>query len=231
MLYKYYDIEFLEEVNYFLSYLSGLSYSQVDYVFENLYPNFKNLFFDFITELGKNMDKDLINDKKLTNQLIPHLETTIFKLVNKIPTRKHITNEIINEFTDLIKTIQIKIKNIEKYFKIKFNSSEILLIAFHIKASLIRLENEKFLKKNVLLVCNLGPGVADMLKGELNKYFIINIVDSISYFQFQIYNLENIDFIIHTVPDFESNISNLKINHILNYEDIEALKKLGFLSR
>lgn len=231
MLYKYYDIEFLEEINYFLNYLSGLSYSQVDYVFENLYPDFKELFFNFISELGKSMDKNLINDKKLINQLIPHIETTIFKLVNKIPTRKHITNEIIDDFTDLIKIIQSKIKIIGKYFKIKFNSSEILFIAFHIKASLIRLENEKFLKKNVLLVCNLGPGVADMLKAELNKYFIINIIDTISYFQFQIYNLENIDFIIHTVPSFESNIPNLKINHILNNKDIEALKRLGFLSK
>ena len=157
------------------------------------------------------------------------MQTTIFKLVNNIPTKEYSFDENLEKYSNLMKIVKQKIKPIEKYFKIKFNTFETLFISFHIKASLIRLENKKIPEKNVLLVCNLGSGIADILKMELNKNFIINIVDVVSYFQFQIYNLENIDFVIHTISDFNYNIPNYKLNHSLTSKDITELKKIGFL--
>ena len=230
---KYFKIYFgeslNEEINYFLYYLKGLSYLEVNNIFINLYPKFQELFTCFIKEIALILNENLEEDNSLIIQLKPHLQTTIFKLVNNIPTKEYSLDENLEKYSNLMKIVKQKIKSIEKYFKIKFNTFETLFISFHIKASLIRLENKKIPEKNVLLVCNLGSGIADILKMELNKNFIINIIDVVSYFQFQIYNLENVDFIIHTISDFNYNIPNYKVNHSLTSKDITELKKLGFL--
>lgn len=230
---KYFKIYFgedlNEEIDYFLYYLKGLSYLEVENLFINLYPEFQELFNYFIKEISLVLNENLEDDEILISQLEPHLQTTIFKLVNNISTREYTLDENLEKYSNLIKIIKQKIKYIEKYFKIKFNTFETLFISFHIKVSLIRIKNKKIPEKNVLLVCNLGSGIADILKMELNKNFIINIVDTVSYFQFQIYNLENIDFIIHTISDFNYNIPNYEVRHSLTSKDIVELKKNGFL--
>lgn len=219
------------EQKYFLNYFKGLCYAEVSNIFNVLYPEFKNLYNTFTEELSNTIGENLLEDEFLNNHLESHIQAAIFKLTNRIPIINPAIKEDISAFNGLIKIIQKKIKPIEKYFKIKFNLAETLFIAFHLKAALIRLENEKYTKKNVLLVCNLGPGAAKILINDLNKNFIINIVDSISYFQFQVYDLKNIDFIIHTVSELFSEIPNYKVNPILTQKDITTLTNLGFFLR
>lgn len=228
LLKDFYNYDSITERKYFFNYLKGLCYSEVSSIFSELYPDFKNIFEIFVDELSISLGENLTEDEFLNNHLEPHIQAAIFKLVNKIPIINPATKEDLSAFDNLIKIIKKKIKPIEKYFKIKFNLAEILFIAFHLKAALIRLEDKKYKKKNVLVVCNLGPGAAKILINDLNKNFIINIVDSISYFQFQIYDLTNIDFIIHTVSDLFSEIPNYKVNSILTAKDIHNLKNLGF---
>lgn len=228
LLNDFFQVDSINERKYFFNYLKGLCYSEVSSIFSELYPEFENIFNTFINELSDSLGENLIEDEFLNNHLESHIQAAIFKLMNKIPIINPAIKEDLSAFEPLLKIIKNKIKPIEKFFKIKFNLAEILFIAFHLKAALIRLENNKYKKKNVLVVCNLGPGAAKILTNDLNKNFIINIVDSISYFQFQIYNLDNVDFIIHTVPELFSNIPNYKVNPILTTKDISVLKKFGF---
>lgn len=231
LLNEFFQIDSLLERKYFLNYLKGLCYSEVSSIFSELYPEFKDIFDTFVNELSNSLGENLIEDDFLNSHLEPHIQAAIFKLMNKIPIINPAIKEDLSAFESLLKIIQKKIKPIEKFFKIKFNLAEILFIAFHLKAALIRLENNKYKKKNVLLVCNLGPGAAKILTNDLNKNFIINIVDSISYFQFQVYDLTNIDFIIHTVTELFSDIPNYKVNPILTTKDINNLKNLGFFPK
>ena len=228
LLHNFLKTDYISEGKYFFNYLKGLCYSEVSSIFNEFYPDFKEIYDTFLQEISDLLGENLIEDEFLSNHLESHIQAAIFKLMNKIPIINPAIKEDLSAFDNLIKIIQKKIKPIEKYFKIKFNLSEILFIAFHLKAALIRLENNKYKKKRVLLVCNLGPGAAKILINDLNKNFIINIVDSISYFQFQIYDLSNIDFIIHTVSELFSEIPNYKVNPILSQKDIQVLKNFGF---
>ncbi|MGL5575699.1 MAG: hypothetical protein ACRDC1_19450, partial [Cetobacterium sp.] len=105
----------------------------------------------------------------------------------------------------------------------------IIFIFFHIKSSMIRIEKNRYKRKRILLVCNLGVGASEVLENQLLKYFRINIVDTVSYYQYQIHELKNIDYIIHTVDNLKSKIPSTKVSPILNKLDLKNLEKEGFI--
>lgn len=216
-----------QEKDYFYSYLVGLRYSDAEFFFEHFYPELDEKITTFFIGMSNSLKVDLLEDEIFKKNLKAHLQVAIFKLINKIPILNPSVSNELKEFEQLSKKVKSNIKDIEKHFKIKFNIDEILFIAFHIKASLIRLENNKSKEKNILLVCNLGSGAEKILINELTKNFILNIVDSISYFQFKVYDLKGVDLIIHTLPNFTSEIPNCRVNTILTQKDIYNLQKLG----
>lgn len=212
-----------------LFFLAGLCYSGKNPIILKKEDIFYSILLKMLKNIGDDYNLNLHTDNYLIKTLGSHLKSAIFKISNKIPIINPCLKDGIIEYLDLINRIKKECKDFENSFKIKFNDDEIIFIFFHIKSSMLRLEKNKIHKKNILLVCNLGVGASKVLKDQLCKNFLLNIVDEVSFYQFQIYNLEKIDFIIHTVDFLSSSLPSVKVNPLLTTKDIQVLDKLGFI--
>lgn len=219
-----------DEYIYFSNFVTNLCYDSVSNYFDFFYSNFYILYDKFIENLEKEFNTPLAKDPILKKGLQQHLKISIYKLANKIPIYNPANNNSLNSLENIIIITKKSLTDFEKYFKINFSMDEVIFVSFHIKAALIRIEKMKK-SKNILLVCNLGPAMTESLYNELNKNFILNIVNCVSYFQFKIYNLVDIDFIIHTVSELDSIIPNYQVSPILSEKNIKDLINLGFTLR
>lgn len=212
-----------------LFFLFGLCYSGNNPIILKKEEIFYSNLISILKNIGNDYNLNLHSDNYLIKTLGSHLKSAIFKISNKIPIINPCLQEGIVDYADLINKIKKECKELENTFKIKFNDDEIIFIFFHIKSSMLRLEKNKTHKKNILLVCNLGVGASKVLKDQLSKHFLLNIIDEISFYQFQVYNLEKVDFIIHTVDFLNSHIPSIKVNPLLTIKDLQTLEKLGFI--
>lgn len=214
----------------FLSFLlTGLCYSKNNLVIFKKEELFSESLKIFLTNIGLKYNINLFEDNYLIKTLGAHLKSTIFKLSYKIPITNPCTTDDLSDFSEFIGVIKNEIKIFERNFNLNFNLDSIIFIFFHLKSSMIRIEKNRYKRKNILLVCNLGVGASEVLENQLFKYFRINIIDTISYYQYQIYELKNIDYIIHTVENLKTKIPAIKVSPLLTKLDLKNLEKEGFI--
>lgn len=214
-----------------LSILSVLCYSRTNSIIMKKEKKFNSILLSMLGVVGQEYNLSLVNDKYLIKTLSSHLKSVIFKVTKGIYVQKPFIENIINEYFKLFTLLKKECKEFEKIFNIKLSNDEIIFILFHIKSSILRLEKINAHKKKVLLVCNFGEGAAKILSHQLSKSFSLNIVDEISFYQFQVYKLDKVDVIIHTVDFLDCNIKSIKVNLLLTESDIQTLEKNGFIKR
>lgn len=219
------------EKNFLLFFLTGLCYSKNNLVIFKKENLFNDSLTEFLTNIGFKYNLNFFEDEYLIKTLGAHLKSTIFKLSYKIPITNPCIIDDLSEFSEFINIIKKEIKIFEKNFNLNFNLDSIIFIFFHIKSSMIRIEKKRYKRKNILLVCNLGIGAAEILENQLSKYFRINIIDTVSYYQYQIYELKNVDYIIHTVDNLKNKISSIKVSPLLTKSDLKNLEKEGFIKK
>lgn len=180
----------------------------------------------FISEETK---VDLNEDKILYDFLLSHLKVCIYRLKGNIKLKNKIYQNLIWKEDPIINIIKKAVSDMEKAFEISFTDTEILLLAYHFKASINRMNVSKI--KKVILVCGLGYGTSRVLEYNLNEKFDIDIVDILPAYMVndEMLNTKDIDYILTTV---DLNIENsIKINPFLNMEDYKKLEELGISRR
>ncbi|MBC2849949.1 helix-turn-helix domain-containing protein [Cetobacterium sp. 8H] len=217
------------EKNFLLFFLTGLCYSKNSLIVFKKENLFNDSLKEFLTNIGLKYNLNFFEDNYLIKTLGAHLKSTIFKLSYRIPITNPCITDDLSDFSEFINTIKKEIKIFEKNFNLNFNLDSIIFIFFHIKSSMIRIEKNRYKRKKILLVCNLGVGASEVLENQLLKYFRINIVDTVSYYQYQVHELKNIDYIIHTVDNLKSKIPSTKVNPLLTKLDLKNLEKEGFI--
>lgn len=217
------------EKHFLLFFLTGLCYSKNNLVIFKKENLFTDSLKEFLTNIGVKYNLNFFEDDYLIKTLEAHLKSTIFKLSYRIPITNPCITDDLSDFSEFISTIKKEIKIFEKNFNLSFNLDSIIFIFFHIKSSMIRIEKNRYKRKKILLVCNLGVGASEVLENQLLKYFKINIIDTVSYYQYQIHELKNIDYIIHTVDNLKSKIPSTKVSPLLTKLDLKNLEKEGFI--
>ncbi|WP_068267995.1 BglG family transcription antiterminator [Caviibacter abscessus] len=175
--------------------------------------------------VSEKVNVNLNEDKILNNFLLSHLKVSIYRLKENIELKNQIYENLIWNKDPIIFIIKKAVCDIEVAFDIKFTDTEILLIAYHFKASINRMSVCN--RKKVILVCGLGYGTSRVLEYNLKEKFDVDIVDIMPAYMVNIktINKHNIDYILTTVNlEIENSI---KINPVLNYEDYKKLEELG----
>lgn len=216
------------EKHYLSFFLTGLCYSKNNLVVFKKENIFNDSLKIFLTNIGLKYNLNFFEDQYLIKTLSAHLKSTIFKLSYNIPITYPCPTEDLSDFLEFINTIKKEVKIFERNFGLIFNLDSIIFIFFHLKSSMIRIEKTLYKRKNILLVCNLGVGASEVLENQLLKYFRINIINTISYYQYQIHELKNIDYIIHTVDSLKTKIPSAKVSPLLTKSDLKKLEKDGF---
>ncbi|MCX7694355.1 MAG: BglG family transcription antiterminator [Caloramator sp.] len=192
----------------------------------NLVNNIKedDLSIDMAKEIidiaQRSLGTYLEKDEQLLKGLILHLRPTINRLKYGLALRNPVLNEIKENYSEFFGVAWMASTVFNKYLGVKIPEEEIGYIALHIGAAVER--NIKPFK--VLVVCSSGIGTSQLLAARIQKSFReIDIIDTISYLELEKIKLDEIDFIISTIP-----ISNtkpvLQVKPILTQNDIKKIE-------
>ena len=114
---------------------------------------------------------------------------------------------------------------IEKYTEVAIDENEIAYLALHIGAAMER-QKLKQGPKRCLIVCASGMGTSQLIYYRLKSKFNgkMDIVGTTEYYRLSTYPLEDIDFIITTIPIHEDlGIPIVEVNAIISKDDLQHI--------
>lgn len=114
---------------------------------------------------------------------------------------------------------------IEKHTEIAIDENEIAYLALHIGAAMER-QKLKQGPKRCLIVCASGMGTSQLIYYRLKSKFDgkMDIAGTTEYYRLSTYPLEDIDFIITTIPIHEDlGIPIVEVNAIISKEDLQHI--------
>ena len=157
-----------------------------------------------------------------------HLNIALTRIQFQMNIRNELLETIKNDYPLAFQMGVIAGKIVEQYDNIKINENEIGYIALHFGAALSRNGIKENIKaKNIIIVCSSGLGISVLLKAKVEEYFHnrLNVVKVLPGYEVNEKTLENIDYILSTVP--LKNIASdkiIKINRMLQKEDVENIE-------
>lgn len=172
-----------------------------------------------LNDILENYKLDLIQDKILINFLENHLKGAINRAKYNIKIENTMLKTIKNNYPFAFEMGILASRVINNYIGVNLSEDDIGFVALHFAASLERLKDKDEVKiKRVMLVCTTGVGTSLLLKVKLETKFKdrIAIIDTIPWYEFKEDMINNIDFIITTIP---LEVDSKKVIHIKNLLD------------
>lgn len=205
------------EYDYFLYHLA-LNYPQImkseDRFSAEEDEKIHNIVISFLDKIKDNYVFNLVEDKELITNLENHLRLLV-KVKGINGHRKNpLLNVIISTFPLAYEMTVTAAPVIEHQIKVKLSPDELAFITLHVGASMERLYNNRWTKKRVVLVCGSGTATATILKARLSSQFseYLNIVGVYSLYEYEHSNLINTDFVISTVPIYNSSLPVIQVD-------------------
>lgn len=183
----------------------------------------------FIRDVSSQLKYNLTKDTILFNGLLNHLKPAVYRIKNKINLENSIYEELILKEKKLFDIVKKSIENIPELKEI--SNDEIAYLVVYFKASIERIEQNKKVKKKILVVCNFGYGTSRLLSQNLHENYEVEIVATLPVYELKNYkNLENIDYILTTTTFNQNsiNIPIIQVNPILDKNDFALLDSLNF---
>lgn len=195
----------------------------------SIYDSDKNN--NILTETILKSIKDTFNvdftlDNILKEFLSAHLKAAINRAKYGIKMENNMLGIIKNNYPFAFELGVLANNIIKKEQGVHLSEDDIGFLSLHFAASLERLKVHKIENvKKVIIVCTTGVGTSLLLKVKLEQYFKgrLSIVDTMPWYEFKEGQLEDIDFIITTVP---LEIKSKKVVYIKNLLDKDEIKKI-----
>lgn len=206
-----------EELNYFIYHLA-LNYPQIivetkkrESIDDKAIDSAIIAFLDLIKD---RYVFNLLKDDQLVDSLRKHLQL-LLKIHRIDGNRKNpLLNVIISTFPLAYEMTMVGAPILEKQLSLTLNEDEVSFITLHVGASMERMYDNRWEKKNIALVCGSGTATAELLKARLQAEFseYLNITGVYSYYEFQHKDLSHNDFIISTVPILNSKLPVIQVD-------------------
>ncbi|MBE6052408.1 MAG: transcription antiterminator [Clostridium sartagoforme] len=181
------------------------------------------LISGILDEINKLHNIDLSKDSILINFLDNHLSAAINRAKYEIQIENNMLTMIKNKYPFAFELGVLANEIIERNINLSLCEDDIGFLTLHFAAALERLKGNEVKKKRVILVCTTGVGTSLLLKVKLERRFKdnIDIVDTISCYEFNEGLLNDVDLIISTIP---LDINSKKVVFIKNLLDKNELK-------
>ena len=219
------ETELIRLTNFFLG---SKTYTKKITFYENWIRS--EIFIEkFIRDVSSQLKYNLTKDTILFNGLLNHLKPAVYRIKNKINLENSIYEELILKEKKLFDIVKKSIENIPELKEI--SNDEIAYLVVYFKASIERIEQNKKVKKKILVVCNFGYGTSRLLSQNLHENYEVEIVATLPVYELKNYkNLENIDYILTTTTFNQNsiNIPIIQVNPILDKNDFALLDSLNF---
>ncbi len=181
-----------------------------------------------LEDAAKVFDINFKNDQILIKELINHMKPAIYRIKNKMSLKVSILEDVKAEYADLYEKTRVSLGVINEFLDENIDEDEIAFITIMFKRAINR-NQEKLMgeeKRNILLVCGLGYSSSQFLAENINERFEVNIVDIIPFNQLENFEyIKSVDLVVSTIDIDMEGIEVVKVNPILQKEDIEKLEE------
>jgi lichenan operon transcriptional antiterminator len=182
-----------------------------------------------IQHIDKTYGLQLSRDKELLNNLTLHLKPAISRYQYQMNIRNPMLEEIKMKCPLSFEAALTGAKIIYKKLKIRVNEDEIGYIALHIEAALEKAKRSSVGRKQCLIVCASGLGSSQLLLHKLTNLFgqKLEVVGITEYYNLTQHSLEDIDFIVSTIPIREKlAIPVIHVSTILGDMDVLEIERV-----
>lgn len=208
---------------YLLKLFSGAKSTLGKFISEN--AEVDKISTEIIQDIFNVINIKIEDNLDLEEQMNIHLKVAIYRIKNNLLIDNPMLDEIKYKLSFVYTITEKILKKYEKPLDIRFPEAEIAYIALYFDA----LFEKNYKNKNlfrVLIVCNGGLATSSLLKSriasmiqEIKVVDICRLKDLDSYLK-----TYEIDFIITTVPITLNEYKVIKVNPLLELDDIEKIK-------
>lgn len=210
---------------YFVSFGLIKEETKKDYTSLNKLNSMAITFRDNMTKyIQEILQVNIAKDQGVMDKLLLHIRA----MLNRIQYDIQISNPLINDIKDQYPTLLnvCKAAILMASYSLKQKPIPIDEIGYLTLYYQLGLENYN-IKERVLVVCHSGYGTSKLLSTKLKRYFPdFEIIESVSANRIMNRNLEDIDFIISTVPLALKSKPYLLVSTFLNENDIKNISDL-----
>lgn len=209
---------------------------EVDYILLHLISNKRDInikkepFYDeadrFVKELIENIDKKygfgFWRDQKLIHDLILHIKPFLNRVRYHMNIRNPFLKKIKENYPLAFEMALVGVESSSILSEYTVNEEEIAYIAMHLGAAMERQQKRDTGKKRVILVCGSGVGTARLWESKLRTQVgdFIEVVDVLSFLEYNVQPILDADVVISTVPLEGKNIPVIVVNAIPNQQDL-----------
>jgi transcriptional antiterminator/mannitol/fructose-specific phosphotransferase system IIA component (Ntr-type) len=181
---------------------------------------------EMIRVVEKYFSADFSTDQKLYSGLLVHLQAIVNRIIFDLPIKNPLLEDIKEKYSEVFKASKLAARLIQSEFYVEISEDEIGYITIHFGAALERINFKEKKKARVAIVCSSGVGTTNLLEVRLNNEFkAIEIVESLSSLELEDnINLNEIDFVISTIPLSLEGKDVIEVNPFLIESDIEKIK-------
>lgn len=156
-----------------------------------------NLTKKIIEKMTEYLGIVLTDDETLFTQLLTHIQPMLYRLTNGIYIKNSLLNDIKTEFRIVFDVLWMALDEVFEEINTKLTEDEVGFLLIYFQTAL----DKKQRSKRVLLVCPTGISTSRFVINRIrNTLPPLDIVESSSIDIMMNSNLEQIDFIISTVP-------------------------------
>lgn len=181
---------------------------------------------EMIRVVEKYFSVNLSADQKLFSGLLIHLQAIVNRIIFDLPIKNPLLADIKDKYAEVFQASKLAARLIQSEFYVEVSEDEVGYITIHFGAALERTNYQEKKKAKVAIVCSSGVGTTNLLEVRLNNEFkVIEIVASLSSLDLEDNKLLNeIDFIISTIPLSLEKLDVIVVNPFLNDSDVEKIK-------
>ncbi|VSK35742.1 BglG family transcriptional regulator [Streptococcus pneumoniae] len=184
---------------------------------------------EFIWYFESQIRMEIENKDDLLRNLMIHCKSLLFRKTYGIFSKNPLTKQIRSKYGELFLVTRKSAEILEGAWFIRLTDDDIAYLTIHIGGFLKYTPSSQKNMKKVYLVCDEGVAVSRLLLKQCKLYFPNEQIDTVfTTEQFKsVEDIAQVDVVITTNDDLDSRFPILRVNPILEAEDI--LKMLDYL--
>jgi Transcriptional antiterminator len=193
----------------------------------NEHPLLNSFVHDIVHRMWRLTNVDFHKDEVLRKGLTVHLLTTFNRLDHDLPISNPMLNDIKKTYPYMFDSIITVITELKQTFPYVIPEEEAAYLTLHFQASYERLKKVSAEDKRVLIVCQMGIGMSQLIQTKLERHFRdLHIVGCVGKAELGDYLAKySIDLVISTVPLSIERVPSITVSPLLPGSDMKKVEQ------
>lgn len=179
-----------------------------------------------IRAMSKKLAIPFYEDEEIYTALQAHLGPMVFRLKNKVPTVNPNLEQVKRNYENIYSALTGVIKSIDSPLLKGIHEDDIAFLSLHFCASVVRRKRALTVSR-VAIVCIHGIGTANLLKELIcSRFKSVRVTAITTSNHLGSIDLDEIDFIISSIPLSNCSAPWIQVNPILTEDDLDRIEKM-----